>query len=214
MTIRGAKPAQEIKTVLTPANKDYLPSIEWQYEQASKFAELRQNFNHYKAMSKARQDLVLPKLSCPDHWCRFCLGETPLKELRKRRGQQSNRDSNQESISGSEDNPRHDEGNEPLLSIMTRLGQLAVSEILEYHISWLQQLGFSDRQGKWLYALLACLEKPLLPNAASSLRNLARRCADLRASLPCKEDGRLPALNLIITIVTRYFDQTDLADEG
>ena len=32
----------QIKTALTPANKDYLPSIEWQYEQASKFAELRQ----------------------------------------------------------------------------------------------------------------------------------------------------------------------------
>lgn len=38
-------------------------------------------------------------------------------------------------------------------------------------------------QGRWLYALLACLEKPLLPEAHSSIRQLARRCAQLRSTL-------------------------------
>ena len=38
-------------------------------------------------------------------------------------------------------------------------------------------------QGYWFYALLLCLEKPLLPDACSLIRGLARSCANLRASL-------------------------------
>uniref|UniRef100_A0A8C4NHH2 Gem (nuclear organelle) associated protein 2 n=1 Tax=Eptatretus burgeri TaxID=7764 RepID=A0A8C4NHH2_EPTBU len=37
--------------------------------------------------------------------------------------------------------------------------------------------------GCWLFALLTCLEKPLLPEAHALLRQLARACAALRASL-------------------------------
>lgn len=39
---------------------------------------------------------------------------------------------------------------------------------------------FESTQGRWLYALLACLEKPLLPEAHSLIRQLARRCSEVR----------------------------------
>ncbi|XP_074146813.1 gem-associated protein 2 isoform X2 [Sminthopsis crassicaudata] len=68
-------------------------------------------------------------------------------------------------------------------------------------------------QGRWLYALLACLEKPLLPEAHSLIRQLARRCSEVRVLVESKEDERVPALNLLICLVSRYFDQRDLADE-
>ncbi|XP_067223613.1 gem-associated protein 2 isoform X2 [Chanodichthys erythropterus] len=68
-------------------------------------------------------------------------------------------------------------------------------------------------QGRWLYALLACLEKPLLPEAHSLIRQLARRCSTVRANLESKDDDRLSALNLMICIVARYFEQNDLADK-
>lgn len=38
-------------------------------------------------------------------------------------------------------------------------------------------------QGYWFYALLVCLDKPLIPDACSLLRDLARACSRLRASL-------------------------------
>ena len=38
-------------------------------------------------------------------------------------------------------------------------------------------------QGRWFYALLSCIEKPLIPEASHLLRGLARNCAALRASL-------------------------------
>uniref|UniRef100_A0A8C2FF29 Gem-associated protein 2 n=1 Tax=Cyprinus carpio TaxID=7962 RepID=A0A8C2FF29_CYPCA len=68
-------------------------------------------------------------------------------------------------------------------------------------------------QGRWFYALLACLEKPLLPEAHSLIRQLARRCSAVRANLESKDDDRLSALNLMICIVARYFEQNDLADK-
>ncbi|XP_017938398.1 gem-associated protein 2 isoform X4 [Manacus vitellinus] len=68
-------------------------------------------------------------------------------------------------------------------------------------------------QGRWLYALLACLEKPLLPEAHSLIRQLARRCSEVRAMEENKNEEQISALNLIICLVSRYFDQRDLADE-
>ncbi|KAM6074206.1 gem-associated protein 2 isoform 3-T3 [Chlamydotis macqueenii] len=68
-------------------------------------------------------------------------------------------------------------------------------------------------QGRWLYALLACLEKPLLPEAHSLIRQLARRCSEVRVLEENKNEEQISALNLIICLVSRYFDQRDLADE-
>ncbi|KAM6067847.1 gem-associated protein 2 isoform 3-T3 [Theristicus caerulescens] len=68
-------------------------------------------------------------------------------------------------------------------------------------------------QGRWLYALLACLEKPLLPEAHSLIRQLARRCSEVRVLEENKNEEQMSALNLIICLVSRYFDQRDLADE-
>ncbi|XP_013792825.1 gem-associated protein 2-like [Limulus polyphemus] len=88
-----------------------------------------------------------------------------------------------------------------------------IQQIINYHINWLEVTGFTAQQGRWFYALLSCLEKPLTPEACSSLRSLARACANLRASLETKEDPRLIPLNLLICLVARYFDQGDLADK-
>ncbi|XP_074221702.1 gem-associated protein 2 isoform X5 [Camelus bactrianus] len=57
--------------------------------------------------------------------------------------------------------------------------------------------------GRWLYALLACLEKPLLPEAHSLIRQLARRCSEVRLLVDSKDDERVPALNLLICLVSR-----------
>ena len=44
-------------------------------------------------------------------------------------------------------------------------------------------ISFLIIQGQWFYALMSCLEKPLVPEACSLLRDLARNCANLRATL-------------------------------
>lgn len=60
-------------------------------------------------------------------------------------------------------------------------------QILTLHLETILTRAFFLK-GKWFYALLVCLEKPLLPETTSLLRTLARLCATLRASLVCTYD--------------------------
>uniref|UniRef100_A0A9J7XJY3 Gem-associated protein 2 n=1 Tax=Cyprinus carpio carpio TaxID=630221 RepID=A0A9J7XJY3_CYPCA len=89
------------------------------------------------------------------------------------------------------------------LYIVSKLNQSTISAVLEYLINWFEERDFVPQLGRWLYALLACLEKPLLPEAHSLIRQLARRCSAVRANLESKDDERLSALNLMICIVAR-----------
>ncbi|KAL4716931.1 hypothetical protein ACJJTC_012742 [Scirpophaga incertulas] len=69
--------------------------------------------------------------------------------------------------------------------------------------------------GRWIYALLACLRQPLLSDTISILRDLARKCNDIRSRID-PEDPNATVLvmpfNIFICIVARYFSQLDLAD--
>lgn len=82
-------------------------------------------------------------------------------------------------------------------------------------------------RGRWLYALLARLEKPLYRETAASIRQLYRRCCALRLQLSqtsaaClnKEDAtaavtfqnQLASLNVLISIAGSYFGQGEEFD--
>nr|XP_019940338.1 PREDICTED: gem-associated protein 2 [Paralichthys olivaceus] len=145
----------------------------------------------------------MPKLTDEEGWKRFCLGEVVYLGT-------SSCDT------AAEPEPALDYskvGFPPFLSIVSRLNQSTVLMVLETLISWFEERAFAPQLGRWLYGLLACLEKPLLPEAHSCIRQLARRCAQLRSTLESQDDEELPALNLLICLVARYFEQNDLADQ-
>uniref|UniRef100_A0A3Q2YXQ9 Gem-associated protein 2 n=1 Tax=Hippocampus comes TaxID=109280 RepID=A0A3Q2YXQ9_HIPCM len=141
-------------------------------------------------------DVRQPKQADEEGWKQFCLGERVSQGTLS-----SHADANV--------------GFPPFLSIVSRFSQATVLTVLDILISWFEERDFVPQLGRWLYALLACLEKPLLPEAHSSIRQLARRCAQLRSNLVrcSKDDDNLPALNLLICLVARYFEQNDLADQ-
>ncbi|XP_033105648.1 gem-associated protein 2-like [Anneissia japonica] len=195
-----------------PAPKGFSPSVHWQLKEASNFAILRQKINQQreKLINNVKENQ--PTLPNPDNeggWCKLCLGEEAHQLLNVKRGIPN---ASMDASIGSTSGVRY--GIPPLLSMVAAMKQSTVTQVLDFQIGWLQTLGLSPNQGQWLYALLACLQKPLEPNAHSMLRTLARQCAALRASLDSIDDDRLPALNLLITLVARYFDQSDLADNG
>lgn len=99
-----------------------------------------------------------------------------------------------------------------------------IPSITGWHVE-LMEKKFSAYQGRWLYALLAAIEKPLSPEAFDSLRALARAASRARAKLgqqivaeATTQDNtqmtreNITALSLLICLVSRYFSQTDLAD--
>uniref|UniRef100_A0A3Q3KME2 Gem-associated protein 2 n=1 Tax=Monopterus albus TaxID=43700 RepID=A0A3Q3KME2_MONAL len=155
----------------------FSPSLRWQQQQVSNFSDIRQ-----------------PKLADEEGWKRFCLGEKLYLGT-------SSCDPDEEPESALD---YCKVGFPPFLSIVSRLNQTTLLMVLEILISWFEEREFVPQLGRWLYALLACLEKPLLPEAHSSIRQLARRCAQFRSTLESREDEKLPALNLLICLVARY----------
>ncbi|KAK2826340.1 hypothetical protein Q5P01_020554 [Channa striata] len=184
----------------------FCPSLRWQQQQVSNFSDVRQritkNREHWSSQT-LDDNVLMPKLTDEEGWKRFCLGESVYLGTTS-----CNKDT--------EPDPALDfkkVGFPPFLSIVSRLNQSTVLVVLEILNTWFEEREFVPQLGRWLYALLACLEKPLLPEAHSSIRQLARRCAQLRSSLQSEEDEKLPALNLLICLVARYFEQNDLADQ-
>jgi survival of motor neuron protein-interacting protein 1 len=97
---------------------------------------------------------------------------------------------------------------QPILSILQHLDTVSINKLLEYHTSWAKKGPTTTEAAmQWLFALLACLDKPLDADMASSLRGLLRRLALERSQITNREDQRLPALNILITIIAKYFGQ-------
>ncbi|XP_011567024.3 gem-associated protein 2 [Plutella xylostella] len=74
----------------------------------------------------------------------------------------------------------------------------------------------TPKTGQWIYAFLACLTLPLLSDTISILRNLARRCAEIRSHIKAEDENAIAAvapLNVFICLISRYFRQIDLADK-
>ncbi|CAK7315804.1 Gem-associated protein 2 [Vulpes lagopus] len=168
-----------------PAPEGYSPTLQWQQQQVAQFSSVRQ-----------------PKSEDEEGWKKFCLGERLCAE-----GAVGPATSEGPGIDYVQI------GFPPLLSIVSRMNQATVTSVLEYLSNWFGERDFTPELGRWLYALLACLEKPLLPEAHSLIRQLARRCSEVRLLVDSKDGERVPALNLLICLVSRYFDQRDLADE-
>ncbi|XP_044022503.1 gem-associated protein 2 isoform X3 [Siniperca chuatsi] len=165
-------------------------------------SNITKNRKHWSSQT-LDDNVLMPKQTDEEGWKRFCLGETVYL------GTSSCQ-------TDAKPEPALDYskvGFPPFLSIVSRLNQSTVLMVLEILISWFEEREFVPQLGCWLYALLACLEKPLLPEAHSSIRQLARRCAQIRSKLESQEDEHLPALNLLICLVARYFEQNDLADQ-
>ncbi|XP_067099530.1 gem-associated protein 2 isoform X2 [Osmerus mordax] len=180
------------------------PSLGWQRQQISNFSEIRQSINKHRrhwSSQSLDDNVIMPKLNDEEGWKKFCLGERVYLNCPPPDKEDSDLGLDYTKM-----------GFSPFLSIVSRLNQATISAVLEYLINWFEEREFVPQLGRWLYALLACLEKPLLPESHSLIRQLARRCSEVRASLSV-EDERLSALNLMICIVARYFEQNDLADQ-
>lgn len=199
-------------TGFSPAPRGFAPTTMWQRRQSASFSELRQRLAGVTAriVGERKEKMELPKYKDEDSWCQFCLGRTFLDRMRAKQGRPPV-DDEEENICGQ---VTMTTPVPPLVTVISSLDQAMVQKLLEYHVEWLELLGFSIAQGCWLFALLSCFEKPLLADSTATIRTLSRHCATLRAVMDSNTEENLVALNLIISIIARYFDQTDLADNG
>lgn len=116
--------------------------------------------------------------------------------------------------------------NEPLLSVLLKIGQRELEVLIENisnHLTeqtetpeFLMEITDNDPNhwiSKWIYSSLACLKIPLDPEMHSCLRVIAKSSIFIRdhfKSNPSANANRVLPWNLLITIIARNFHQFDL----
>eukprot|EP00741_Cyanophora_paradoxa_P023062 tig00021537_g22272.t1 len=197
----------------TGAPEHLLPSRDWEREFLSWFSELRQALNRLatRPIPDELRSRPFPRINDGNAWRSFCLG-------RKRKIGTEDRSSasgfsSAASEAGSSDARGEVSPTGPLLHVVLRLDQGAIQTLVERHVEWLE--GCEGREdgrrpltrgrALWLFALLARLDRLLHGDTAAALTALARLCMRLRAAMAAGEDAQLPAANMLITIVTKYF---------
>lgn len=104
---------------------------------------------------------------------------------------------------------------QPLLRSLLHINQRELESIVEIKSGWLTTdvewyLENAEWYPKWVFCALACLRLPLEGRVLSSLRDIAKTAIRLRKQLSPEQADSATPLNLIISIVTRNFNQYDL----
>ena len=100
----------------------------------------------------------------------------------------------------------------PSTSLLLQFDQVMTQRVLAYQIDWLKSCNqISTEAGKWIFALLARIDKPLSVDSSSMIRDLYRIVANMRSFLASSEitDDKLAVLNTLITVSGLYFGQAD-----
>ncbi|KAL8567450.1 hypothetical protein ACOMHN_010041 [Nucella lapillus] len=162
-----------------PAPRGFAPLASWVKMQLEDFVALRQKILKFKSLLAKNEvsmaSVTLPQAGDMENWCRLCFGRLQLKATPTDPEAGETTDTARLTNDGT--------GTPPLLSIVVRMDQPTVISVLEYHVNWLEATGFTHKQGQWFYSLLAVLQKPLTPESCSWLRQLARICSVVRATL-------------------------------
>uniref|UniRef100_A0A8R1E4X4 Gem-associated protein 2 n=1 Tax=Caenorhabditis japonica TaxID=281687 RepID=A0A8R1E4X4_CAEJA len=107
--------------------------------------------------------------------------------------------------------PNHT-GTPPCLPMVLSIPKKFLTQLIEYLATWAAEEGFNRPIREWLFAILVIIDEPLVQEAVSAIREIAKQCRNLRSQL--SEDRKLEAYeySLFITIVGVYFVQKDLSD--
>lgn len=99
--------------------------------------------------------------------------------------------------------------NSPTLSTVLEIEPVARVSMLKKRIKLAEDMtSISKNDCLWLFALCAAVDTPLNADTSAALRDLLRKCANLRAE-KSKLDDEVVMLNVLATIAGKYFGQSD-----
>lgn len=83
-----------------------------------------------------------------------------------------------------------------------------INTLLQWHVSWAVSKGtFDELSIRWLYALLAQIDKPVTQESSSQLSKLLRHCIKLRQQVTDTNSVGLLPLHMLIALAGGYFGQ-------
>lgn len=106
----------------------------------------------------------------------------------------------------------------PILRVVLRLTTHQTSGLFDLFATLIEKnQALPPVLAEWIFALLSAQSTPFEPSIASRMRNICKACRKLRVKLVSDESFQtskteLNSLNLLILIISQFFDQKDLAD--
>ncbi|KAJ0396938.1 hypothetical protein ATCC90586_008872 [Pythium insidiosum] len=190
------------------------PEDAWRRNLLAEFAELRQLISRWQEIgppdaetdatdpsSQVPQRTHVPRMNDQEGWHTFFFGRDP------------NAVESTESTEPRMAPESCSHGTPPHLRLLLQFDQVLTRRLLAYHTDWLADMpALSRARAVWIYALLARLDKPVHADVAAMLRQLLRRCWQLRNTLATADDERLKPLNILIVITGEFFGQLEEMD--
>ena len=86
--------------------------------------------------------------------------------------------------------------------------QVTVNYLLQWHVNWaVTSASIPELSMRWLYALMAQVEKPVTIESSSQLSKLLRHCMAVRKTISDDNDARLLSIHMLIALAGGYFGQ-------
>ncbi|KAI9288990.1 survival motor neuron interacting protein 1-domain-containing protein [Umbelopsis sp. AD052] len=170
---------------VTPTAENLLPKDEWRTAFRTRFDGIKESFSHLSKLPN--NEIKLPAAKDKKQWKEFLYGAPKTEE--------------------SDDQK---EGHNPDVNILQRISQNIVLRLLNWHIEWLENNEIQKNQAMWMYALLTRLDKVMTSDETSILRNVSRKCIQIRQEQADPENPQVAYLNILITIIATCFGQADL----
>ncbi|CAL1288769.1 unnamed protein product [Larinioides sclopetarius] len=166
---------------------------QWARKGAAEFSHYALTFSSDKVRAflkkKFPKRLKFPKNGPANkqRWCVFCLGSKLCSEIYGEKYEEPSEEV---------------EGNLPFLSIVAHLNQYTAFAVLKNLHEWFLSLGMEESIGRWIYAVFACIRKPLNESSKEFIETFYNDCE--KRLKDCDESERL-RLYLISAILEYYF---------
>lgn len=99
-------------------------------------------------------------------------------------------------------------GHPPQMAVLASLDQVLTNYLLQWHVNWAMVTpDITDLSMRWLYALLAQIQKPVALESSSQLSKLLRHCIKVRGQITDSNDVRLLSLHMLTALAGGYFGQ-------
>jgi survival of motor neuron protein-interacting protein 1 len=99
----------------------------------------------------------------------------------------------------------------PNLRLLLSLDQNELLTLLMFVLKWCSDYGIDQKLCFWIYSILSVIEKPLISDAYSLIRDVSRSLSHARLEEELDPET-VNSCHLIICIIGRYFNQLDMID--
>lgn len=201
----------------SPPSPNHVPRnlSTWVPQTLHNFSVLRGYLHQCHLALKTCERITVPKSKDRYAWHVFCLGREEATGTMNNKYSYSDEEDDHDSDENvvlEIDTSRPSDGFEPDTKLMSQLDDIIIRRVLSHHVYYIKE-GFeiSYNRGRWIYALLARLQKPLHRDEASLLMQLLRELCIIRKNASGNEES-LKIVNTLILIVGIYFEQCSNLD--